>query len=192
MQIAKLLPLLFAAMFLVSCQNPFRPPLKDISTPDIQNRSPEEVLNNLAKSYKEKNINLFKTLLHSNFRFELMTSEVNQIGLDLDGDGFKDTWWGYEQEVEFTNNMFNFGSSDGTYPVADVIDLRLQVPPQQSWEIDPTVGREDWVVIPCYFDLTLTYNSFSTSYIASGRAWFYLRPEGNRWYIAIWRDESNL
>ncbi|MBP7117112.1 MAG: hypothetical protein KBB33_02075 [Candidatus Cloacimonetes bacterium] len=60
------------------------------------------------------------------------------------------------------------------------------------WESDPTDGREDWLIVPCYFDLTLTYYSSNSSYVANGVARFYLVEEAGRWYIMIWRDESLL
>jgi len=191
MRIVKLLPMLLL-LVIWSCQNPFRPPLIDSSTSVVHNRSPEELLRNLEKSYREKNINVFRTLLHEDYRFELLSSEYSQIGIDMDGDGIRDSWWDFDQEIEMTRNMFERGSSDGSFPVADVIELRLQIPPQELWEIDPAVGRENWIVIPCYFDLILTYKSSNSSYVANGVARFYLVEERGSWKIIIWRDESNL
>nr|MDK2850488.1 hypothetical protein [Candidatus Cloacimonadota bacterium] len=176
----------------MGCQNPFRPKLIDASTSVIYNRNPEELLRNLEKSYREKNINIFRSLLHKDYRFELLSSEYSQIGIDMDGDGIRDTWWDYEQELEMTRNMFERGSSDGSMPVADVIELRLQIPPQELWEVDPALGRENWIVIPCYFDLILSYTSSNSSYVANGIARFYLVEEDGAWQIIIWRDESNL
>lgn len=192
MKTAKLLPILFSALLLFSCQNPFRPSLRDHSSTEILNRSPDELLQNLEKAYQEKNINIFKQLLHKDYRFELLQSEYNSIGVDMDGDGLRDSWWGFDQEIELTRNMFERGSSDGSLPVADKIDLRLQIPPSELWESDPTDGREDWLIVPCYFDLTLTYYSSNSSYVANGVARFYLVEEAGRWYIMIWRDESLL
>jgi len=192
MKTAKVLLLILLAALLGSCQNPFRPNLWDVSSAEIQNRNPEELLGNLQKAYQEKNINIFKQLLHPEYRFELLLSEYSSIGVDMDGDGIRDSWWGLDEEIELTRNMFERGSSDGSYPVADKIDLRLQIPPQEVWEIDPADGREDWIVIPCYFDLTLTYYSSNSSYVANGVARFYLVEEKGRWYIRIWRDESLL
>lgn len=178
------------ALLIGSCQNPFRPALRDISSAAIQNRNPEELLGNLEKAYQEKNINIFKQLLHREYRFELLQNEYSSIGIDMDGDGIRDSWWAYDEEIELTRNMFERGSSDGSYPVADKIDLRLQVPPRELWELDPAQGRENWIVIPCYFDLTLTYYSANSSYVANGVARFYLVEEAGHWFIRIWRDES--
>jgi hypothetical protein len=174
------------------CENPFRPKLLDSSTSLVNSRSPEELLQNLEKSYREKNINVFRQLLHEDYRFELLSSEYSQIGIDMDGDGLRDSWWGYDQEIELTRNMFERGSSDGTLPVADEIELRLQIPPQEVWETDATEGRETWIVIPCYFDLILSYASSNSIYMANGTARFYLVQEAGNWQIIIWRDESNL
>lgn len=191
MRIAKYL-LLMLILFSFGCENPFRPKLIDSSNSLVQNRTPEELLRNLEKSYREKNINIFRQLLHPDYRFELLSSEFSQIGIDMDGDGLRDSWWGYDQEVEMTRNMFELGSSDGSFPVADVIELRLQIPPQELWELDPASGRENWIVIPCYFDLILSYKASNSSYVANGTARFYLVQEGGNWQIIIWRDESNL
>lgn len=193
MRIHRFLPLLFALIVLLtSCNNPFRPELKDVSGIDDEqlNSTPEKLLRNLERAYQEKNIDLYLSLLHPDFRFELIASEVSQIGVDLNGDQINDSWWGYEQEREFTTRMFIEGSSDGVYPPPDDISLRLQIPPQDKWEKDSTVGHEDWIIITCNFDLILSYVSTNSSFNANGKASFYLRPVNNRWYIAIWRDES--
>lgn len=191
MKITRLLVILLAIL-LASCNNPFRPRLYDISDPEILNRTPGELLKNLERAYKEKNINIYRALLHPDFRFELIASEVSQIGVDVNGDGLRDSWWSYEQEVEYTDHMFNYGSSDGQYPPPDEINLRLQIPPEDLWQNDPEVGHEAWIVIPCSFDLILSYTATNSSFNASGIARFYLRPVGDRWYIAVWRDESYL
>ncbi len=193
MRITKLLliPILFS-LLISSCVNPFSPKLYDISDADIQNRTPTELLQNLERAYKEKNLNIYKLLLHPEFRFELIASEVSQIGIDVNEDGFRDSWWGYDQEVELTDHMFRIGSSDGVYPPPDEINLRLQIPTQDLWQNDPELGHEDWIVIPCNFDLLLSYTATNSSFNANGVARFYVRPVGDRWFIAIWRDESNL
>ncbi len=188
----KLLLLLIVGAQLISCVNPFHPKLKDDPRVVVLNRTPIEVLENLEMAYRQKNIYLYKQLLSPDFRFELISSEVNQIALDLNNDGIPDSWWGYDQEIEFTDNLFNYGSSDGVYPPPDQIQLRLQIPSQEFWEKDPQVGHESWVVIPCPFSLQLQYNAISSSLTASGIARFYLRPDNNVWHIVIWRDESNL
>lgn len=184
--------LLAGMLLLAGCWNPFRPPLEDDSSAGIQNRTPLELLNNLQRAYSERNIEIYKGLLAPDFRFELISAEVNQIGLDVNDDGIADSWWGYDQEVEFTANLFTNGSSDGTRPPPDDLVLRLTIPPEENWETDPELGHETWVVIPCGFNLSLTYLESGTALTANGLARFYLKPVANRWYIAIWRDESNL
>jgi len=117
--------------------------------------------------------------------------EVDDIGIDMDGDGIKDSWWDYDKEVEYHRNLFQEGSSDGTYPSPDHIYLNLQIPQEDVWLTDNQEGREDWVIIPTYFTLSITI--YGTSNItADGYARFYLRPEGDEWRIIIWRDESNI
>lgn len=188
----RLLVLLPVLLLLASCWNPFHPPLRDNSHDAILNRTPREVLQNLELSYKERSINIFKSTLAQDFRFELIASEVSQIGIDVNGDGIRDAWWGYDEEVQFTANLFTNGSTDGSYLPPDDLQLRLQIPPEENWEADPELGHEDWVVIPCVFDLKLAFYSSNSMITASGVARFYLKPANDRWYIAIWRDESNL
>lgn len=183
---------LLIALLGASCRNPFRPELIYNTNNDLQNRDPKQVLQSLERAYQDKNIDLYKKLLAPDFRFELLSSEVNQIGIDVNDDGIRDSWWGFEQEIQLTENLFKYGSSDGNYPPPDQIELRLQVPPENLWELDPEVGHEDWVIVPCVFDLSLTYLSSNSSLNASGVARFYLKETNKRWYIVIWRDESNL
>jgi len=177
---------------LIGCTNPFRPKIRDDINSTVANRTPKEVLQSLELSYKQRNIGIFGQLLSSDFRFELISSEVSVIGIDVNGDGIRDSWWGYEEELEMTENLFSRGSSDGVYPPPDQINLRLQIPPEIAWENDPEVGHEDWIIIPCVFDLQLLYFTTNSSISSGGVARFYLRPVNNRWYIAVWRDESNL
>ncbi|HCM15838.1 MAG TPA: hypothetical protein DHW79_07845 [Candidatus Cloacimonas sp.] len=66
------------------------------------------------------------------------------------------------------------------------------MPPQDLWESDPAEGREGWIIVPCYFDLILSYGYNNSSYIANGMARFYLLEEKASWKIIIWRDESLL
>ena len=189
----KLFPvILFVSLFLASCTNPFHPNMKKSDNKPVINKTPEAVLLSLEQAYKQKNIKLFQSCLAPDFRFELLSAEVNSIGIDWNDDGLKDSWWGYAQEVEYHTNLFLEGSTDGIYPPPDDINLHLQVPPQSQWETDTQVGHEAWVVIPCLFDLQLIYTESSSAMTSSGVARFYLKPVGNRWYIAIWRDESNI
>lgn len=191
---SKLLPwlIILLALSIASCTNPFRPMIRDDINTTVSNRTPKEVLQNLELSYKQRNIGIYEQLLAPDFRFELISSEINVIGIDVNGDGIRDSWWGYEQEIEMTRNLFTRGSSDGVYPPPDQINLRLQIPPETAWENDPEVGHEDWIIIPCVFDLQLLYFASNSSITSSGVARFYLRPVNNRWYIAVWRDESNI
>jgi hypothetical protein len=190
-QFRNALLLVILAVLISSCTNPFHPKLSNNSNPADFNSTPEAVLQTLEQSYRQMNLELFTSCLAPDFRFELLSAEVNIIGIDWNQDGIRDSWWGYEQEVEYHRNLFEDGSTDGTFLPPDQIYLRLQIPPQDQWETDPQVGHEDWVVIPSLFDLQLTYAN-SSSLSSNGVARFFLRPINNRWYIAVWRDESNI
>jgi hypothetical protein len=185
--------LLFCLLLLLcSCTNPFHPNLRTSETSNPANDSPAAVLKSLEQAYTQKNIKLFMDCLAPDYRFELLSAEVSSIGIDWNDDGIKDDWWGYEQEVEYHRNLFTEGSSDGSYPPPDQIDLNLQIPPEAQWEPDPQVGHEGWWIIPCPFILQLLYTSSNSSMSSSGVARFYLKQIGTRWFIAIWRDESYI
>ncbi|MCB5230967.1 MAG: hypothetical protein WCX83_02465 [Candidatus Cloacimonas sp.] len=178
---------------LAGCVNIFNPPtFKDGGSPIVRgNNNPRSVLENLEVSYNQQDIDLFKNCLSESFRFVLLASEAESIGVDMDGDGIKDSWWDYHKEVEYHRNLFTDGSSDGSFPPPDNIHLNLQIPQEEFWLTDNQEGREDWIIIPVYFQLNLTvYTSSNIS--ADGFARFYLRPEGEEWRIVIWRDESNI
>jgi len=175
---------------LIGCSNPFHPELRRDNQNGGINKTPEELLQSLETSYRFKNLDMFTQCLAPDFRFELLASEVSSIGIDWNNDGFKDSWWGYEQEVEYHRNLFIEGSSDGSFPPPDQINLSLQMP--AKWEYDTQAGHEGWVIYPCPFVLQLLYTSSNSSLASNGVARFYLKPVGNRWYIAIWRDESNI
>ena len=189
---SKLLSLSLGMLFLLTgCVNPFNPSLKNSRDITPSNDSPQAVLKTLELAYRQKNLNLFKSCLDPDYRFELISSEVSQIGVDLNNDGFKDSWWDYETEVEYHQNLFTEGSSDGRLPPSQ-INLNLVIPPQDQWETDPQTGHEGWIIITCTFDLQLISADTYSVDSSNGSAVFFLKPVGNRWYIAIWRDQSNI
>ena len=187
-----LILLLFSMLLLSACTNPFHPKLWDNSSDVIRNRTPREVLENLELAYKQKNIDTYSALLHTDFRFYLISSEANQIGIDANGDGIKDDYWDRDKELEITRNIFEYGSSNPTYSVPDVISLRLNIPPEEVWEIDMRPEHENWIIIPCTFTLSMSINNGSGTLSATGTARFYLASFDNTWYIMEWWDESNL
>jgi hypothetical protein len=183
------------------CNNIFSPKThENIHSDAYPNTSPDLVLKNLELAYRQKDIELYKRCLDSeSFRFELISSEVAEInaGVDIDHDGITDSWWGYQKEIEYHTNLFQYGSTDQQYPSPDQIYLNLNIPAQEQWELDNQVGHEGWVVIACLFDLSLSFRSTNSSLNANGSARFYLKPipdshNVNHWFIAIWRDESNI
>lgn len=185
--------LMFMLILIAGCQNPFNPDtVKSDDEPRTRsNSTPLNVLLNLEASYNQQDLDLFKSCLSESFRFELISVEIDEIGVDIDGDGIKDSWWDYAEEVEYHRNLFSTGSSDGTVPSPDDIFLNLNIPKEEAWQQDNQSGREDWVIIPVYFNLILTLYG-SANITADGYARFYLRPEDNEWKIIIWRDESNI
>jgi hypothetical protein len=199
----KYIILLLSILLLIfaGCQNIFSPKTRTAYQVDAYpNTSPELVLKNLELAYRQKDIELYKKCLDSDtFRFELISTEVAEIntGVDIDHDGITDSWWGYQREIEYHSHLFKDGSTDQQYPSPDQIYLNLNVPPQEQWELDNQVGHEGWIIIPCLFDLSLSFRSTNSALNANGSARFYLKPipdshSVNHWFIAIWRDESNI
>ena len=186
-----LITCILITIFIGGCVNPFHPNLRFNNDNQSNTNTPLIVLKNLETAYCQRDIKLLKNILAPDFRFELVSSEVNLIGIDVNHDGIRDSWWGVDQEIEFTDNLFNRGSSDGIYQSPEQIVLRLQIPPESQWVHDPDPAHEGWLIISCLFDLQLIYSPSSTI-TSNGSATFYLKQINNRWYIAIWRDESNI
>jgi hypothetical protein len=193
--------LLLPLLILSACINPFNPQTRPGTHQDAYpNTSPELVLRNLELSYRQKDLELYKKcLLASEYRFELISSEADEInaGVDIDHDGITDSWWGYQKEVEYHTHLFRDGSTDLQYPSPEQIFLNLQIPAPEQWEMDTQVGHEGWVIVACLFDLQLSFAQGNSKISANGAARFFLKPvRDNRgvdhWYIAIWRDESNI
>ncbi len=184
--------LVLSILFTVGCQNPFNPDMrKQMETvqPSIAD-SPEKVLTNLQLAYNTQDIDLYKQCLSESFTFVLVASESTELGLDMDGDGIRDDWWGYDEEVLYHENLFVYGSSDGRTPPPYNISLSLQVPPDSLWNYTQTEDDGYYLIVPCYFDLRL---SFETSeIIANGYARFFLTEEDEVWKIIRWQDESNI
>ena len=184
--------LVLSILFTAGCQNPFNPDMrKQTETPRASIAdSPQQVLANLQVAYNTQDIDLYKRCLSESFKFVLVSSEYTELGLDMDGDGIKDDWWGYDEEVLYHENLFVYGSSDGRTPPPYNISLSLQVPPDSLWNSAQTGEEEYNLIVPCYFDLRL---SFETSEIlANGYARFFLTEEDDVWKIIRWQDESNI
>ncbi len=179
-------------LFILSCSNnPFNPKTIRIAEDNPTNNTPLNVLKNLEKAYNQQDIELYKSCLSPSFRFEIISSEAEEIGIDMNNDGVKDNWWDYQQEITYSENLFKKGSTDGSLQAPSNINLVLTIPPESSWIKDNESGHENWIIIPCYFNLKLSYYN-SADYPSSGFARFYLKPENGNWVIAIWRDESNI
>ncbi|HOD55358.1 MAG TPA: hypothetical protein PKJ08_12595 [Candidatus Cloacimonadota bacterium] len=180
----RILLIVFLSLFIFSCENPFNPGITIKPNDPITNgyppNSPDNVLRNLSLAYNQKDIDLYKSCLSKSFRFQIIGSDVQTIGVD---------WWGFEQEVEYHTNLFSKGSSNGLFNSPDNILLNLEIPPQTTWINDNQIGHENWIIISCPFFLHLYYND-TTDISATGYARFYLKQEDGRWVIAIWVDES--
>ena len=118
---------ILSTLFTFGCKNPFNPKQSSLSvhTSWLPNNSAENVLKNLENAYNRKDLDLYTSILDKNFHFELISSEAPEInaGIDLDEDGYPDSWWGYQTEVEYHTNLFRDGSTDGRFPPPDEILL---------------------------------------------------------------------
>jgi hypothetical protein len=144
-------------------------------------------------AYKQKNIELYKTLLAEDFRFGADLLEVSQIGTDMNGDGINDDWWATTRSRIIPPNLFH-----NMAPATGSILLRMRsissflFPELNIGRSILSKGTKDWVVIPCSFTLTLTYNSLVLHSLPPAL------PDSisNRWrtggILQFWRDESNL
>lgn len=177
-------------MLLQGCENPFNPSSHNNNPTDFEpNTTIPQLLINLEDAYRQKNLDLYEYCLADDFRFQLIASEVSDIGIDLDNDGVNDDEWGFQQEIEYHKNLFETGSSDGQYPPPDQIDLRFGGEPIIDDDLEN--GHEGWKIVSTYFTLNLTFLN-STNISALGYARFYLKPVNEEWKIAIWRDESSI
>lgn len=182
--------LLIVVLLIMGCENPFNPVSNPVDQPTtFANETPEDILKNLEDAYGQKNLDLYKYCLAEDFRFQLISSEVNEIGIDIDNDGYSDDEWGFQQEIKYHENLFETGSSDGQYPPPDQIDLRFGG--EAYIDDDTEDGHDGWKIVSSYFTLNLSFND-STNLSALGYARFYLKPVDGEWKIAIWRDESNI
>ncbi len=179
-------------LFTFSCENPFNPEMrKQSETAALRSAdSPEILLQNLEDAYNRMDIDLYKSCLSKSFRFVIISSEKNDIGLDIDDDGLSDDWWDYDVEVRYTENLFGCGSTDGLVPAPVSISLDLQVPSSESWGQDSDSANT--LIIPCYFDLRLTYSGNYQDIVANGYALFYVVEEDGVWKVVRWQDESNI
>ncbi len=182
--------ILLALMLLLGCENPFNPTSHNNNPTDFQpNTTIPQLLRNLEDAYSQKNLDLYEYCLAEDFIFQLISSEVEEIGIDLNNDGVNDEYWGFQQEIEYHRNLFESGSTDGQYPPPDQISLSF--PGEPIIDDDFEEGHEGWKIVSTYFTLNLTFLN-STNISALGYARFYLKPVNEEWKIAVWRDESSI
>lgn len=183
---------ILSTLFTLGCFNPFNPNVRNSQNQDADFSTPYLTLRNLEDAYNRKDITLFEKCLSDDFMFQMLSSDVDEIGIDFNNDGINDNWWGYEQEVSVHENLFELGSSDGNRKPPDNITLNLIIPDESSWQEDTQDGHEGWIIIPCDFFLNLSFFS-GLNISSSGSATFFLEQniQGD-WLIAIWRDRSNI
>ncbi|MCD4830021.1 MAG: hypothetical protein K8R90_11385 [Candidatus Cloacimonetes bacterium] len=153
--------------------------------------SPLQLLLNLEDAYNHRDIELYKQCLATSFRFVLIGAESVELGVDMDCDGLRDDWWDYDVEVRYHENLFGYGSSDGALSAPSAISLDLQIPPEEVWQQDAQDGYESRLIIPCYFDLRLTFAGNYQDIAAGGYALFFVVEKDGVWKIERWQDQSS-
>jgi hypothetical protein len=112
-------------LFLVSCENPFFPPVPETSRPlEVvdQRQSPIGVINLLIKAYEYRNIGLYTSLLTNDFRFyvasgfdqtdrkykgPLISEKPDTFIVNITDKSRSFLFWDSVAEVYSTRNMFN-------------------------------------------------------------------------------------
>ncbi len=181
-------------LMVFSCKNPFNPVTAGTrqANPFLKLDHPDNVLKNLESAYQQQNLNEYKNCLADKFVFQLLGSEAEEFDTpDLDNDGIKDAWWGYKQEVDYHENLFGDGSSDGDYLAPDFISLNLTIPPETQWATSSDDDSQGAKVIRCTFNLKLYFFNFpDRNIIANGLAIFHVQEINGQWKIIIWQDAS--
>ena len=142
-----------------------------------------KVVKNLETAYINRDHDAYMDCFREDFEFHLLETDWD----DYDGDGIVDTYWGYDIEDLFSQNMFN---------AVEQIELVLTGTSEYPWMGDPT---EQSYALPRNFDLKV-YTSVGgpsqppQGYRASGEAIFICRPDTTtgEWYIWQWFDESEV
>jgi hypothetical protein len=70
--------------------------------PDIDRTNPDKLLNFFAYAYENQDIELYREALDDYFEFEFTEDVADSLGLPEDT-----PWWGKEEDVQSTLNMFN-------------------------------------------------------------------------------------
>lgn len=163
-----IISLLFQALVLVSCTNPFAPELADLKSekPLFSDQTTiQGVFDNFRLAYQFKDTMLYGKLLDDNFVFSYRNYDK---GIDNN--------WGRNEDMITTNGLFRAAQS---------LDL--------IWN-DVIISAGDSLIqdISRGFTLTIVFNPNDIISV-QGRVVLTMKRDSvsRPWKIAVWRDESN-
>ena len=164
----------------MGCWNPFAPKESDDKTPNfsyLEPTTPENVLQNLILSYRNRDIDMYLTCFSNDgehpFEFHLLENDWQ----DLNNDGIKDRYWGLETEELFTRNMFERAKD------IQIDDFRGNVQYVDSHDAEQ-------LVLVRAFNL-IVWMDDNLGLTAHGEAEFTFRQDDKGiWHIVKWIDRS--
>lgn len=196
--LAALAAMTLLALTITGCFNPFDPRVlgRGISEPPPAPNSASGVLRLLEWAYTNRDYPVYKTLFTDDYRFAF-------AALDTAGNSYRQTPWTREDELAYSQNLFEGG--DANQPAATNITLVLDKSFNEF--ADPREGKKDdftrFRAIRTQVALNIT-DAYGAQTNVSGKALFFLvrgdsavippelglGPDVNRWYINRWEDET--
>jgi hypothetical protein len=195
-----LLAATIVAVSLVACEDPITPPPAE--PPPID--SAEAVIDALARSYRTRDLELFKSLLahdpDANADFMFILSEPTDLG---------ETQWGYDEEVRIHQRMFH---PETAAPPLDsqlwLQGLNITLTKQENFAVredlysvnhgeDGKLDTDRWRVMDARYSTYVFFDMAGTDYKVEGEANFVViedldKPAGaaGKFLILIWEDIS--
>jgi hypothetical protein len=135
---------------------------------------PENVIENLQRAYRNRDIDAFEVLLAPEFVFRFQTGDAPRSG---------QVSWGYEEEVASTRNLFE---SKRVKEIEIRLEVREAVPATEP-------GLEHTMLVRvAYTSLRVTEQDGTVLQVQGDRQDFFLRrgdgDHSDRWQIVEWRD----
>lgn len=138
--------------------------------PWINTDSAYKVIENLQHAYISMDLELYMSCFRDDFEFHLLDITWPQT----------DSFWGYETELMFHQNMFSYVS---------LIELEMHGDVQIPWSGDST--GESWQLTRSFDLRVYPPGSQTEGYRAIGDAIFICRTDSaGQWYVWLWWDLS--
>jgi hypothetical protein len=135
--------------------------------PELDRKTPENLMKFFADSYVEKDIDRYDESLHDEFLFTFTTEDAELIGLPVD-----EPWWGKTPDVNTADNMFespdvskiemDLPIAGGPWPSEDGLLYRLEPTIKVTVE-DPGGGEPTtYFVFSSYFDVEIVEDPYDS------------------------------